>query len=287
MIRKSFIITLFVILALSTILFYVTYSKLKRIVKNAQIKAEKAKPTVRGRDFKKSFDQYGVEGCFVLLDLDKDEIICYNPEECDQGYLPASTFKIANSLIALNEGVVKDNTEVFKWDGKKYAVEAWNRDQILASAIKYSCVWVFVKFAQKIGIKKYKKYLKDFNYGNQDLTGPPNRFWLEGPFKISANQQVIFLKSFYQYLLPLKSETIDRVMDLIILKKTPAYTLSGKTGGAKISPTEFIMWLVGYLEKGMDTYFYALNFKTKNFTKTRDGRMNITLNIFQKLGLVE
>ena len=239
------------------------------------------------KDFKKHFDKYGVEGCFVMFDEAGNEFIRYNAGLCDSGYIPASTFKIPNSLIALEEGVIKDTNQVFKWDGKKWPAESWNQDQNLRSAIRYSCVWVYEKIAEQTGIEKYYEYVNSFNYGNKDLTGPPTRFWLAGLFRISANQQIEFLQKFYNYNLPVSQQSIDIVKDMIVLEDTDSYRLSGKTGGGMLKDSEYIMWFVGYVERGTRTYFYTMNFTTDDFNRTKQARYDITKSILKELKLVE
>jgi beta-lactamase class D len=239
------------------------------------------------KDFKNYFDKCGVDGCFVLYNQSDNEYIKYNSNLCDSGYIPASTFKIPNSLIALEEGVIKDTTQLIKWDGHEWPNKPWNQDQTLKTSIKYSCVWVYVKFAEQIGIDKYHKYIDSFNYGNKDLTGPANLFWLKGLFKISANQQIDFLTKFYNYKLNISKRSIDIVKDIIILEQSKTYKLSGKTGGTLLTDTEYIMWLVGYLEKDNKTYFYAMNFKSKDFDKTKQFRLGITKDILRELKLID
>ena len=239
------------------------------------------------KDFKKYFDEYDVEGCFVLFNQAEDEYIRYNSILCDTGYIPASTFKIPHSLIALEEGVVHDTNQVFKWDGKKWSNKLWNQDQTLKSAMKYSCIWVYFDFAKQIGIDKYYEYVKLFNYGNENLTGPPTRFWLSGSLRISANQQIDFLRRFYNYDLSISKRSIELVKDLIVLEETDSYKLSGKTGGGDISENEYIMWLVGYIEKDNQPYFYAMNYTTNDFKKTINARFKITKNILRELKLIE
>ena len=243
--------------------------------------------TIIEKDFKPQFDKYGVDGCFVLYNQSDNITIKYNSNLCDSGYIPASTFKIPNSIIALEEGVVKDTNQVFIWDGQKWPNESWNRNQTLKSAMKYSCIWVYFEIAKQVGIDKYYEYVKSFNYGNQDLAGPPTRFWLAGKFRISANQQIEFLKRFYNYQLQVSQRSIDIVKDLIILEKTDSYKLSGKTGGGMINDNDYIMWLVGYLEKDNKTYFYSLNFKTQDYDKLSKARYLIAKDIFAELKLIE
>ena len=238
-------------------------------------------------DFKNHFDAYGVEGCFVLYDQSNDFFICYNPERCDSGYLPASTFKIPNSVIALEEKVVADTSQVFRWDGREWPNKEWNHDQTLRSAIRHSCIWVFFHIAEQVGIEKYDRYLNAFSYGNRNLAGPPTRFWLAGELKISAFQQVEFMRKFYNYELNVSKESVDMVKDMIILEKAGNYQLSGKTGGTEISDKEYIMWLVGYLELDNDVYFYAMNFTTDDFSKTKNARYDITRSILSSIKLIE
>src|SRR6266498_2466207 len=122
-------------------------------------------------DFRKYFDEVGVNGCFVLYDLNNNMYTRYNTVRCDSGYLPASTFKIPNTIIALEEHIVKSDTQTIKWDGKVWDRKEMNRDQDLRTAFKYSVVWVYFGFAKQIGLEKYKEYLTSFNYGNKDLSG--------------------------------------------------------------------------------------------------------------------
>lgn len=238
------------------------------------------------KDFKSYFDMYGVEGCFVLYNQADNEFIKYNPELCDTGYLPASTFKIPHSLIALEENVIKDTNEIFNWNRHVWPNKFWNQDQTLRTAMKFSCIWVYISFAEQIGIDKYYEYVNKFDYGNKDLTGPPTRFWLAGLFKISANQQVDFMKKFYNYDLPVSEKSIDIVKNIIVLEKTDTYTLSGKTGGGILSGDESIMWLVGYIVKDNHPYFYAMNFKTNNYDNTQKARYEITKEILRELKLL-
>ena len=244
--------------------------------------------TTTTRDFHRYFDEYGVKGCFVLFNQAENMYIKYNTDLCDSGYIPASTFKIPNSIIALEEGIIKDTSQVIKWDGHEWPNKPWNRDQTLGTAMKYSCIWVYIGFADQIGIEKYQEFLNAFNYGNKNLTGPPDKFWLSGMLRISANQQVEFLRKFYNYELPRVSErSVDIVKDIIMLEQEDGYKLCGKTGGGMLNDNEYIMWLVGYIEKEHKPYFYALNFVSGDYNKTSRARLEITKAILRDLKLLD
>jgi beta-lactamase class D len=240
------------------------------------------------KDLRSLFEKHSVNnGCFVLYDQTDNVFVRHNAHLCDTGYIPASTFKIPHSVIALEEGILKDTVEVIKWDGHVWPNASWNQDQTLKTAMKYSCVWVYVRFAEQIGIDTYYKYVNSFHYGNKDLTGPPTRFWLAGLFRISANQQIDFLRDFYTGTLPVSKKSIDLVKQTIVLERTPAYTLSGKTGGGVLPDSTYIMWLVGYVEKQNHTYFYAMNFKSGDFNKDSPARLAVTRDILKELGVIE
>ncbi|MBN1952176.1 MAG: class D beta-lactamase [Bacteroidales bacterium] len=238
------------------------------------------------KDFKSSFDAYGVKGCFALYDPVESVTYQYNPERCDSGFLPASTFKIPHSVIALEEGVISDTNELIPWNGYEWPTEVWNQDQTMSTAIKYSCIWAYFTIAEQIPIEKYQEYMEAFDYGNKDLSGPPTRFWLGGPFRISVNQQLLFLQKFYTYALPVSRESIDRVKPLIIFEQNDDYMWSGKTGSGRITDTKFIFWLVGYLEKEGRPYYYALNFTGWDLEKLGHARYEIARSIFRELELM-
>ncbi|HLO58942.1 MAG TPA: penicillin-binding transpeptidase domain-containing protein [Bacteroidales bacterium] len=238
------------------------------------------------KDLSSSFSQHGVKGCFILYNTESDTWIEYNRLSCDSGYIPASTFKIPHALIALEEEVVTDTNQVIKWDGHEWFITTWNQDQTLKTSLKYSCVWVYTGFAQQMPIDTYYRYVRDFDYGNKDLRGPSDRFWLAGAFRISARQQVEFLRRFYNYNLPVSKRSVDLVKGCIVLERTPAYILSGKTGSGMLSDTDYIMWLVGYVEKEGHTYFYAMNFRSNDWEKTAPLRYDIAKEILRELKIL-
>ena len=121
----------------------------------------------------------------------------YNKERSENKYLPASTFKIVNTLIALQEKIVKDENEIIKWNGKDYGMAVWNKDQNMKTAFATSCVWFYQELSKKIGNDIYLKYLKNINYGNEK-TGPiVESFWLEGDLRITAVEQIELLRKIY------------------------------------------------------------------------------------------
>jgi beta-lactamase class D len=237
------------------------------------------------KDLKKYFDEYGHEGCFVLYDLKKDSYLKYNPYRCSERIIPASTFKIFNSLVGLETRVVKNEFEVFKWDSVKRFYDKWNQDIDMVNAYKYSAVWFYQELARRIGEIKMKHYITTNHYGNEDISGGIDMFWLNGGIRISADEQIELLKKLYKNDLKFSKRTMDAVKRIMIYDQTDDYTIRAKTGWA-IRVEDQIGWFVGYVEKGSDVYFFATNLQSK---KPEDGfksRVEITYKIFKDLGIL-
>src|ERR1700732_1534678 len=84
----------------------------------------------------KHFTDEDTVGPFVGYKVDDYLVISSDRNRSGEAKLPASTFKIPNSIIALETGVVGDpDKDVFKWDGVTSSIEAWNRDHMLRSPI--------------------------------------------------------------------------------------------------------------------------------------------------------
>jgi beta-lactamase class D len=230
-------------------------------------------------------------GCFVLYDLKGDRYLRYNEERCRRRFSPFSTFKIPNSLIGLETGVIRDAEFVIPWDRVKYPPDNWNtepfihwgQDHSLRTAIKYSVVWYYSELASRVGAGRMAQWLEKFGYGNRDASGGIDHFWLDSSLRVSADEQVEFLKALYQERLPVSKRSLDIVKEIITLEQTDSYKLSGKTGGGPIGKRA-LGWFVGYLETKGDVYFFALNMEGANFAAVRDERINLTKRILAGLG---
>ncbi|HKY04424.1 MAG TPA: penicillin-binding transpeptidase domain-containing protein [Blastocatellia bacterium] len=232
---------------------------------------------------------------FVLYDLKRDRYIRYNEKRASERFSPFSTFKVPNSIIGLESGVIKDENFVIAWDRKKYPPDPdwnrepflhWKRDHSLQTAIKYSVVWYYKELALKVGEPAMKQYVAKLNYGNQDTTGGLDKFWLNSSLRISAEEQVSFLKAFYTGKLDISSRTTGIVKRIILLEQTPRYRLSGKTGGGPL-PHGSLGWFVGYLERDDNVYFFATNIEGPNYFAIRDKRIELTRRVLAELGLLD
>jgi len=209
-------------------------------------------------DLQALFTQSGIEGTIIISsEAGETEYIAY-PERAKAPFLPASTFKIPNTLIALEEAVITSPDDTFKWDGKKRFVDAWNQDHSLRTAFPVSCVWYYQELARRLGNETYLDYLQNLNYGNK-LTGPElTRFWLEGDLRITAEEQIAFLKSVYKQDLPFRAEHFELLKELMLVEQTDAYSVYAKTGWAVRDNGEHGWW-VGYVEKTDKVWFFCIN----------------------------
>jgi beta-lactamase class D len=210
------------------------------------------------QNLQKHFADCQLQGSITVLDYKNNKWIFSDEKEADKTTVPASTFKIINSLIALEVGVIKDENEVFKWDGVQRDISPWNADTDMKSAYKNSTVWFYQELARRIGKEKYAMYLKKCNYGNQQLTSAIDRFWLDGSLKISPRNQIAFLKDFYEEKLPFSKRSYEIVKKIMIQDEPEEanYVLRAKTGWGKVEASD-IGWWIGYVEKKNNVYFFA------------------------------
>ncbi|HLP47255.1 MAG TPA: class D beta-lactamase [Candidatus Kapabacteria bacterium] len=236
-------------------------------------------------DFQGIFAKFNVKGTIILYDLENDTYNVYNKERAEKMFLPASTFKILNSLIALETGVVKDQCQIIEWDRQVWRFDEWNQDQTLQSAFRNSVVWAYQELARRIGKKQMQYWVDKVDYGNRDISEVIDTFWLEGNLQISARQQVEFLKKLYKNQFPFSQRTMDIVKEIMINEQGGTYILRGKTGwAARVAPQ--IGWFVGWLEKAGNVYFFALNIDILK-RQDVDARVNLTKEVLKQLKLME
>ena len=241
-------------------------------------------------EFQTIIDSANVEGAILIYDLDGDKYYSNDFEWTKNGNLPASTFKITNSIIALETGVVENDSTLFKWNGEKRRLKNWEQDLIFRDAFHFSCVPCYQELARKIGIKRMTEYLEKLEYGNMKVDSTNiDLFWLEGESRINQFQQIDFLKRFYQSDLPISEQTKRIMKRMMVIEENDEYKLSGKTGWS-IRNGNNNGWFVGYIKYKSKTYFFATNVEPKeqfDMNMFPIIRKDVTFKAFEQMKIIK
>jgi len=194
----------------------------------------------------------GVGTCVEILDTASGaEVYRYNSNGvCMRRLPPCSTFKIPNSLIALDAGVVTPTT-VLKWDGTPQRVSDWQKDADMKTAFRDSILWWYQRVAQQVGKPAYEERLKAFHYGGETPDGPLTAFWIGpaagGGLGISTREEAQFLHRLYAGKLPVKPATLAFVQSIMVNETRGDMVMSGKTGSCATNSdgSRQVGWWVG------------------------------------------
>jgi len=196
------------------------------------------------------------DGTAVILDLNTSVKTVYGTH-ADERVNPCSTFKILNSMIALDSGAVRDENETIKWDGVVREYPAWNQDHSMRSAISVSAVWFYQELARRVGAERMARMAAQAHYGNEDTSRTLTNFWLGGgSLLISPTEEAMFLKALVEEKLPFSKRSIKTAKDIIVLQKDEQFILAGKTGSCNA-----IGWFVGFIEHHDDTQVFAFQIR--------------------------
>ena len=269
-------------------LFLVCLLLIFSVYVTADVKAAESK--VVERDLSSYFTGY--TGTFVLYDEADDTYIIYNNKQAEKRLPPCSTFKIYNSLVGLETGVIADENFVLKWDGTEQFIKSWEKDQSLQEAFTNSAVWYYKDLSYFVGQKNMQSYYEKLEYGNNDFSDDEifsnprgSAFWLDSSLQISAQEQVVLLTRLYNYDLPFSHRSVDIVKKIMVLQKNAAYTFSGKTGSNMEDGRWILGWFVGSVEKEGKRYYFAVNIEAMNAAIGSEAK-NIAINILKDMGIL-
>ncbi len=203
------------------------------------------------------------DATFVLFDPIAGTITRHNPERARTRFLPASTYKIPHTLIALETGVASGADFELPFDEslrpeRGFWADAWSRDHTLRSALQSSAYWYFQEIARRVGPERMQRYLDQFDYGNRSMGGGLDQFWLHGGLRISADEQVRFLERFLAGELGVSERSTRILREILVLEQQDGVRISGKTGTVDVTPTRELLWVVGFVERGERTVYFAL-----------------------------
>jgi beta-lactamase class D len=210
--------------------------------------------------------------CTLLADAASGRILV-REGRCNSPATPASTFKIALSLMGFDSGVLQTrHAPVLQFrDGDVDWRENWRADTDPARWMKDSVVWYSQRTVGQLGRKRYATYVKNFGYGNRDLDGRPARKdgrrmeWINSSLHISPAEQLAFLSRLLNRQLKVSPAAIEQTA-AILRQETQAagWALYGKTGSGSAlaapgvySPDRSVGWFVGWASKGAQTVVFV------------------------------
>lgn len=204
---------------------------------------------------------WGQSSCFLVVE--NQNLLKNEGKECTQRFSPASTFKIALSLMGFDSGILKDDFHP-EWSFKKdyeLFLNVWKYPHNPHSWMRDSCVWYSQVLTKKLGMARFKNYVDEFHYGNQDLSGDKNNglthSWFSSSLAISPREQIEFLQKIVTKKLPVNNQAFIRTKNIMYLQELAGgWKLYGKTGnGSQLSKDENEKlslqhgWFVGWIEK--------------------------------------
>jgi len=242
--------------------------------------------------------------CFIMRDNNHESMHFFNKERCIQRFPPASTFKIFNSLVALETAVAPDDQLLIVWDSIKRRPE-WDKDMTMREAFRVSCLPYYQEIARRIGPARMKHYIDTVKYGNMTMGGAIDNFWLNNTLQITPDEQVGFLKRMYFYELPFSERSQRIVKTMMLREETPTYKLYYKTGTGNVGDST-IYWVVGFAERiqhvkedkdamnkadiRMYPYFFAENFQLPTSDTSKDWmktRIDILHSVLKSYGAID
>jgi bla regulator protein BlaR1 len=152
--------------------------------------------------------------------------------------------------------------------------------------MKSSVNWYFQELDQATGIDHLQAYLSQIGYGNENVSGGVDSFWMESSLKISPVEQVLLLRSFYFNQFGFQEPNIQTVKNAIALEEKDGALLSGKTGTGAVNHKETNGWFIGYVEAKGNMYFFATNIQGKDHSSGSKAA-EITLSILKEKGIYE
>jgi len=240
-------------------------------------------PLAFGGAISDEFRANGVSGTLIIASIDGVPIRVHNSDRAEPRFSPAPTFKILNTIIGFDTGVVDSKESRFKWDGVNRGLPAWNRDHTLETAYRASCVWCYQEVARQVGKRRYLAQLASVEYGNQQIGEEVDQFWLNNSLRISAREQIDFLGKLYTAELHYNTEHLAELKTIMLEDKTPDYSIYSKSGWT--GPMLHIGWYVGFVETGDSAWLFAMNMDMDNVDQA-SLRKQIVISALRSLDII-
>lgn len=250
------------------------------------ITVEVVPPTLQPRsDWAQQIADSGLVGTFVLWEPDSARLQASDTARARKGFLPASTFKVFNSLVALQTGAVADEKTIINWDGVQRRSPDWNEDQNMAQAIARSTVWWYQEVARRAGAERMQHWMDTVGYGNHTMGDSIHLFWLQGGLRITPLEQIRFMEALHKEELPFEVAHQRTVKRILPGDSTATWKVQGKTGWAIRVDDEY-GWYVGWVERNGRTAYFATNIDMKTMDDVRK-RYTTTYALLEREGWID
>jgi beta-lactamase class D len=249
----------------------------------AAVATHAAPPLVERPAWQRHFDEAGVRGTFLLYDAEADRWLVHDAERAQRRFIPASTFKVLNSLIALETGAIADTATVLPFDGHDGGRPEIARDLDMREAFRLSAVWFYQQLARRVGAERMQAFLERVDYGNASIAPRVDRFWLDGELRISPREQVAFLDRVRRGDVPFSAPVVRAVHDIMVVERADGATLRAKTGWGRPDDGE-IGWYVGWVDGPAGAHVFALNIDIETSADAA-ARRQITRQILREAGV--
>jgi len=233
------------------------------------------------------------EDCtFVLLSETTGEFHVVNEARAKQRLSPCSTFKIPNSLIAMDLGVVENLEQKLTFDPATYPVQEWwpknwyAEPLNLNDAFTYSALPVYQEIAVRINPVRMQFFVDQFNYGNRDISSGIDTFWLNGSLEISAREQVAFIRRMYRNEISVAQSSLSLLKEIMLVEETDHHKFYAKTGAGGADNGRILGWYVGFVENKSGTYYFALNLEGATWSDIKQRRIDIAKNYLAQAGVL-
>ncbi|MGE7370045.1 class D beta-lactamase [Neorhizobium sp. NPDC001467] len=209
--------------------------------------------------------------CTVVIDGQSGAPIL-REGHCDERFYPQSTFKLPLAMMGYDAGILIDAQNP-RWPYQAKFNRSKREQQDTDPTIweRDSIVWYSQEITRRLGPKAFAKYVRDFGYGNRDVSGGPGKTdglteaWLMSSLKISPDEQVAFLKRFLDGKLPISATAGDKTREIVpVFKAADGWVIRGKTGSGSLRDkagkpdrNRPIGWFVGWAQREGRSVIFA------------------------------
>jgi beta-lactamase class D len=234
------------------------------------------------------FDSAGVTGSFGFFDNGQGHFTIYNLSRYrDSLYQPGASFDILQSLIAIQSGVVKDDSTDIAAGitlGEAFGSPSFRRETFDV----FPQYTFFQALASRIGKDTLKKWIDSLRYGNQQIGSGTSAFWIDNSLKINTDEQLGLLKKLYFDQLPFYQRPQAIVRRMMQAESNSNYQLRYKLAQGTAENGHAIGWVMGWVEENKHPYFFVVNLESTDPKKDLGtAGLTIAKNILRQLGFFQ